>query len=52
MESAYRISDRIAMLYEGRVRTLGTPEEIRDSEDPVVKGFIEGKPELMDKKTA
>lgn len=52
MESAYRISDRIAMLYQGRVRTLGTPGEIRDSEDPVVKGFIEGKPELMDKKTA
>ena len=48
MDSAYRISDRIAMLHEGRVRTVGTPEEIRASEDPVVKGFIEGKPELLE----
>jgi phospholipid/cholesterol/gamma-HCH transport system ATP-binding protein len=49
MESAYKVSDRIAMLHEGRVRTVGTPEEIRSSEDPVVKGFIEGRPELMEK---
>lgn len=47
MESAYRISDRIAMLHEGRVRAVGTPEEIRASEDPIVKGFIEGRPDLM-----
>jgi phospholipid/cholesterol/gamma-HCH transport system ATP-binding protein len=49
MESAYRISDRIAMLHGGRVRTAGTPEEIRSSQDPVVKGFIEGRPELLEK---
>jgi phospholipid/cholesterol/gamma-HCH transport system ATP-binding protein len=45
--SAYRISDRIAMLYDGKVRFAGTPTELRDVEDPVVKGFIEGRPELM-----
>jgi phospholipid/cholesterol/gamma-HCH transport system ATP-binding protein len=49
MESAYRISDRIAMMHGGRVRTLGTPEEIRSSHDPIVKGFIEGRPELLEK---
>lgn len=49
MESAYRTSDRIAMLHEGRVRTVGTPEEIRTSEDPVVKGFVEGRPELLER---
>jgi phospholipid/cholesterol/gamma-HCH transport system ATP-binding protein len=49
MESAYRISDRIAMLHNGRVRALGTPEEIRTSVDPVVKGFIEGRPELLER---
>jgi phospholipid/cholesterol/gamma-HCH transport system ATP-binding protein len=49
MESAYRISDRIAMLHQGRVRIVGTPEEIRTSDDPVVKGFIEGRPELLEK---
>jgi ABC-type transporter Mla maintaining outer membrane lipid asymmetry ATPase subunit MlaF len=36
------------MLYEGRRRFLGTPDELRATEDPVVKGFIEGRPELME----
>jgi phospholipid/cholesterol/gamma-HCH transport system ATP-binding protein len=48
MESAFRISDRIAMLYDGRVRYEGTPDELRRCEDPVVKGFIEGRPELLE----
>lgn len=46
MESAYRVGDRIAMLYEGRIRYIGTPDEIRRVDDPVVRGFIEGRPEL------
>ena len=46
MRSAYRIADRIAMLYKGRIRYVGTPSEIQQVEDPVVKGFIEGIPEL------
>lgn len=48
MDSAYRISDRIAMLYDGKMRAVGTVEEIRDSEDPLVRAFIEGRPELME----
>lgn len=48
MDSAFRISDRIAMLHEGRNRIEGTPEEIRSTNDPVVKGFIEGRPELLE----
>ena len=48
MTSAFRVSDRIAMLYDGRIRYEGTPEEMREAEDPVVKGFIEGRPELME----
>jgi phospholipid/cholesterol/gamma-HCH transport system ATP-binding protein len=48
MKSAFRISDRIAMLYDGRIRFVGTPEEMQTAEDPVVKGFIEGRPELME----
>lgn len=47
MESAYRVADRIGMLHEGVIRFTGTPDEIRTCEDPVVKGFIEGKPELL-----
>ncbi|MGQ0813116.1 MAG: ABC transporter ATP-binding protein [Gemmatimonadota bacterium] len=46
MKSAYRIADRIAMLYEGRIRYVGTPADIQQTTDPVVKAFIEGRPEL------
>jgi len=45
MRSAYTVGDRIAMLYEGRVRQVGTVEEIRETDDPVVRQFIEGRPE-------
>lgn len=47
MTSAYRVADRIAMLHQGRIRFVGTAEEIQATEDPVVRGFIEGRPELM-----
>jgi phospholipid/cholesterol/gamma-HCH transport system ATP-binding protein len=46
MRSAYSVGTRIAMLYEGRVRQVGTVEEIRNTTDPVVRQFIEGKPTL------
>ena len=44
MRSAYTVGDRIAMLYEGRIRQVGTVAEIQASEDPVVRQFIEGRP--------
>ena len=46
MRSAYTIGSRIAMLYEGKCRQVGTVEEIQHSTDPVVRQFIEGKPDL------
>jgi phospholipid/cholesterol/gamma-HCH transport system ATP-binding protein len=42
MESAFRIADRMAMIHEGRIITVGTPEEIRNSPDPIVQQFIHG----------
>jgi len=45
MRSAYTVGDRIAMLYEGRVRQVGSVAEIQQTEDPVVRQFIEGRPE-------
>jgi phospholipid/cholesterol/gamma-HCH transport system ATP-binding protein len=42
MVSAYKVADRIAMLYEGRIIATGTPEEIRASKNPYVKQFING----------
>ena len=49
IESAYRISDRIAMLYEGQIRTCGTVDEIKESDDLLLRSFIEGRPELTEK---
>lgn len=46
MRSAYRVGTRIAMLYEGRVRQVGTVDEIQHTEDPVVRQFIEGRAHL------
>lgn len=40
--SAYKIADRVAMLYEGKIIWVGTPEETKNSTDPVVKQFIHG----------
>ncbi|GAB4390121.1 MAG: ATP-binding cassette domain-containing protein [Thermodesulfovibrionales bacterium] len=42
MQSAYKIGDRIAMLYEGRIIETGSPEEIRQSANPVVRQFVTG----------
>ena len=46
MQSAYSVSDRIAMLYEGRVVQVGTPDEIRASDNEIVRGFVEGRADL------
>ncbi len=46
MKSAYRISDKIAVLYEGRVVQVGTPDEIRNSDNRVVRSFVEGRADL------
>ena len=43
MRSAFSVGTRIAMLYEGTVRFVGSIDEIHDTEDPVVRQFIEGR---------
>jgi len=45
MVSAYKIADRIGMLYQGRIEQLGTPEDIQRSDSPVVQQFIHGRAE-------
>jgi len=44
MRSAYYVGSRIAMLYEGKVRQVGTVDEIKHTKDPIVCQFIEGRP--------
>jgi phospholipid/cholesterol/gamma-HCH transport system ATP-binding protein len=45
MTSAYKISTRMAMLYQGKIVALGTPAEIRNTTDPLVRQFITGSSE-------
>lgn len=42
MVSAYKIADRIAMLHDGRIHAVGTPKEIQETADPIVRQFITG----------
>jgi phospholipid/cholesterol/gamma-HCH transport system ATP-binding protein len=45
MVSAYKIADRIAMLYDGKIIFSGTPDETKNTDNPIVRQFIEGKGE-------
>jgi len=45
MVSAYKIADRIAMLYNGKIIFAGTPDEIKNTKDPFVHQFITGASE-------
>jgi len=42
MKSAYKIADKIAMLYQGQIIAVGTPEEIQNTKHPIVYQFING----------
>ncbi len=43
MRSAYKVADRIAMLYNGKIIEVGSPEQIRSSQNPIVQQFIKGE---------
>jgi phospholipid/cholesterol/gamma-HCH transport system ATP-binding protein len=45
MTSAYKIADRITMLYKGKLIATGTPDEIRGSDNPYIQQFIHGRAE-------
>ena len=42
MTSAYKVGNRIAMLYNGKIVGVGTPDEIRNSKDPLIQQFVTG----------
>lgn len=44
LRSAFTVGDRLALLYQGGIRQVGTVEEMRGSRDPVVRQFLEGRP--------
>ncbi len=41
----FTIANRVAVLHEGRIREVGTPEKIQNSTDPAVRKFIHGEVE-------
>jgi len=43
MKSVFHIADRVAYLRNGAIFFLGTPEEMRQSEDPAIQDFIHGR---------
>ena len=43
IDSTFKIAHTVAMLYDGRIIEYGPPEKIKQSTNPVVKHFIEGK---------
>jgi len=45
LRSIFSVADRVAMIYQGKIRIDGTPQALRASPDPVVRQFIEGRPE-------
>jgi phospholipid/cholesterol/gamma-HCH transport system ATP-binding protein len=45
VQSVLRCTDRAALLHEGRIEAIGSPAEIRESSNPVVRQFIEGRAE-------
>jgi phospholipid/cholesterol/gamma-HCH transport system ATP-binding protein len=47
LESAYTVGDRIAMLFHGQIRQVGSVEDVRRTHDPVVRQFLDGRPEAV-----
>ena len=45
MKSAYKVGDHIAMLHEGKIIFSGTPEDVRSTDFPIVRQFVEGRAE-------
>ncbi len=45
LTSIFTIADRIGMLYKGKLRALGRPQDFRQTDDPVVRQFVEGRAE-------
>jgi len=43
LQSAFDVADRIAFLYRGRIKFVGTPDEIQDCGDHIVQEFLRAK---------
>ncbi|NTW48860.1 MAG: ABC transporter ATP-binding protein [Chlorobiales bacterium] len=41
MQSVYKVADRVAMMHEGKIYFLGTPDDLRESKDPIIRNFVD-----------
>ena len=48
LESAFAIGERIALIDRGRILAIGTPAEVQESENLVVRHFLDRQPEISD----
>jgi phospholipid/cholesterol/gamma-HCH transport system ATP-binding protein len=47
LENAFRVADRVALLYQARIRFEGTVDDFRNSDDPVVQKFVNPSEETI-----
>jgi len=45
LRSIFGVADRVAMIYQGHIQLDGPPQAFRDTDDPIVRQFIEGRPD-------
>ena len=43
MESAFRMADRVSMLYQGKILETAPPDDFKRSENPIIRRFINGE---------
>ena len=46
LDSAFAIGERIALIDRGKILAIGTPEEVKASEDDIVRDFLDRQPEI------
>jgi phospholipid/cholesterol/gamma-HCH transport system ATP-binding protein len=46
MPAALKLSDRVAMLHEGRIAAMGTPQEILATQESLIRDFMAGRVEV------
>lgn len=42
MSSAFKIADKIIMLHKGKIIAQGTPEQFKESDNPLIQQFVQG----------
>lgn len=43
IEATFKIADKIAMLYEGKILLEGSPDIFKNSTNPIIRQFLEGR---------